>query len=261
MTPERIEANTNPSSADKLTLLLKDTLRLVALGLTNPEISNKAEASLGAIENRLHKLYEIFDINGKTPGGRHSLALKAVELGLASQKETKLSLREFSLTKHQLKILKLVALGFSYQKVGARLEISPFTVKKHLWSKERPRGIFTRLKASSIREAVVKAAFFDFLDPEELVTGEELEKCKQLSEHQLDVLSSLASPLLSSTKTTYVEIAESLGITTSAVERHLRKIYKTLDIDLGPFLNSARAAVIFMAFERQLILPSHETFH
>ncbi|HUS52270.1 MAG TPA: LuxR C-terminal-related transcriptional regulator [Candidatus Bathyarchaeia archaeon] len=173
------------------------------------------------------------------------------------------------LTDRQLKILRLVALGLTNQEIADKLHCSPRTIKSHFYQRVASSGIFRRLGVCSRREAVVKAIEeLTILEPLELVSKEESERCKSLTERQLEFLGQLANPNLPSLRETIIEISAKLQIKPSTVKNSLGTIYRKLGLPntgkgTGKSTKATRAAVIYLAWQRrkEATSPSHETPH
>jgi DNA-binding NarL/FixJ family response regulator len=170
------------------------------------------------------------------------------------------------LNDHQLKILRLVALGLTNPEIAARLSLSPSTIRSHLSRREDVPGIYWLLDVYSRREAVVKIIEeFGELDPLELVSTEESARCESLTERQLEVLSWFASPELPLERSPYLEISKKLGgLAYNTIKNHLKSINRTLRTQYEVAgISITRATVIYLAYKRrkEATSPSHETPH
>lgn len=158
------------------------------------------------------------------------------------------------LSKRQLEILELAAQGLSRKQIARKLGISPYTVDKHLYSKEFPEGIFSRLKVHSRRGAVVETISRGFINPEKLFSKEQIERCRLLSPRQRQTLSLLANPSLPNVRLESIEVGDEMGISSRTVKNSLTKVYRKLGLeDFPPEQNrrSALAAAMFLAFKNK----------
>lgn len=158
------------------------------------------------------------------------------------------------LTPRQMEVLELTARGFSHLQISERLGISCETVRTHLSQRREyglSDGIFARLDACSGREAVVKAIALGLLDPEELVSKEEMERCSLLTSHQIEILSWLANPNLPSLRKRDIEIGERVNLVGGTVRSRLTSIYKKLEMGVERKQKSTRAVVIFSAYQQR----------
>lgn len=169
------------------------------------------------------------------------------------------------LTKQQMKILRHAAMGLSNLEIGEELKIPSRVVRNHFSARQkygRYDGIFARLDVYSRREAVLKAIALRYLNPLELTTKEERQKCESLLDRQMEVLSLLSDSSLNPNLVTSVAIAKKLGISSLIVKDRLQSIYKKLELGgLKKSCKSTRAAVIFLAHQREKGLSPHPTLH
>jgi ATP/maltotriose-dependent transcriptional regulator MalT len=177
---------------------------------------------------------------------------------LASRKETT------NLNKRQIEILELAAQGLSNLQIAQKLTLTLDEVKHYLSGRKRgSQAIYPCLGAYSRRDAINAAIALGIINPMNLVSEEEIERCRLLSKRELEVLESLADPLLPFKEVTNVEIGKELRfseggkISPWTVLTHLKSIYETLGIKTvkGPQLKSVRAVVIFHAYQRRSHLP------
>jgi DNA-binding CsgD family transcriptional regulator len=102
------------------------------------------------------------------------------------------------LTRRQKEVLKLAAMGLSNIKIGDRSGTTFHNINSIFKNRKSQRGIFSRLRAHSRREAVVKTISLGILNPEKLVNDEEINRCQSLSEREIEVLNHLTDPFLPS---------------------------------------------------------------
>jgi len=167
------------------------------------------------------------------------------------------------LTDRQREVLRLVAAGLSNKAIGKKLGITLPTVESHLTKPSKPTGIYRRLNAFSRTEAVIKAIALGIIEAEELVTEEEIERCRHLTNPKhFVVLQTLSNPQISFHKATEIIIAEETGISRYMVKRYLHEIYGRLGIEgKQRQIKSTHAAVIYLVYEqRKLTSPYHGRF-
>lgn len=164
----------------------------------------------------------------------------------------------------QIRVLELAALGLTNREIGKALNRSPNTISNHLSRRESdPPGIYRLLDVYSRREAVVKTIEeLGVLNPVKLVSEEVLNRCKSLTDRQLEVLAWLASPELPSERSLPIEIGDKIGgLPYDTVKWYLASIYRKLGVQFRiKAISSTRAAVIYLAYKQtqETISPFHE---
>ncbi|MGK8521355.1 LuxR C-terminal-related transcriptional regulator [Nocardia asteroides] len=183
-----------------------EVLRLVARGMTNPEIGTELGISERTVQAHLSRIYRKLGTDG-----RMETTATLVQAGLLpgehevdrSRPDRDYSRSQF--TEREREVLDLVGKGLTNPEIVAALEISDSTVKSHLTNIRHKLGIVDRAELAAIAVRLSKFA--------------------ELSARELEVLALVADGQ------TDAAIAEALGISEDTVRSHLAHTRSKLDTD------------------------------
>lgn len=138
------------------------------------------------------------------------------------------------LTFREQQVLELLATGYSNQGIAAELSISLYSVKKHvsaiilkLYARNRTHAAAIAVHRGLIRPSAFEAS----IEPTTLGhmdAGEAARLWDALTSREMDIFTLLGEP--QAIELTNEALAQDLNITRNTLRKHLRNIYKKLNI-------------------------------
>lgn len=137
-----------------------------------------------------------------------------------------------SVTPRQLQVLRLVAKGLSHKEIGQNLDISPFTINRHL------ANVYLRLETSSPLNTILTLIDSKVLDTEGMIDEADVSRVSTLTRAQSEVMSALIEDRGASSS--HMKVARKTHKKLATVQHHMRDVFDKLKVR-----STVRAGVIY----------------